>query len=298
MNGLSTDSQLAFLCAPFLGFATGAGEGVPCLLSRIRACVSLCRLSACAPGLLPEEWTVPAARVDALWESAARRCDAPGLPLADRFRLCDALYALLRETGRMLADGRGTLCDAVLFGLMDRHAPSGSPLPGDEDATCACCRVLQSFFQPEPWEDDSWFRSLRATLSDWCASQQPDGSWEGLSFAQAWHRLEVLNRQSWLFRDVAFDRAVAIGCRRYQSAFRAAPITPDAACAYLEALQGGHLLSRDPIGEERAVRHLWNVVRDAGRSEETRLCVRAVLLEHQVLRRLDDLRAMRLSCSA
>lgn len=298
MNGLSTDSQLTFLCAPFLRFTAGAGEGVTCLLSRIRACVSLCRLSACAPGLLPEEWTVPAARVDALWESAARRCDAPGLPLADRFRLCDTLYVLLRETGRTLADDRETLSDAVLFGLMDQYAFSGPSLPGDEDATCACCRVLQSFFQPEPWEDDSWFRSLRATLSDWCASQQPDGSWEGLSFAQAWHRLEVLNRQSWLFRDAAFDRAVAIGCRRYQSAFRAAPITPDAACAYLEALRGGHLLSRGTAGEERAVRHLWDVVRDTGRPEETRLCVRAVLLEHQVLCRLDDLRAVRLSCSA
>lgn len=298
MNGLSTDSQLTFLCAPFLGFAAGAGEGVPCLLSRIRACVSLCRLSACAPGLLLEEWTVPAARVDALWESAARRCDAPGLPLADRFRLCDGLYALLRETGRTLAESDGELCDAVLFGLMDRHAPSGPPLPGDEDATCACCRVLQSFFQPAPWEDDPWFRSLRATLSGWCASQQPDGSWEGLSSTQAWHRLEVLNRQSWLFRDAAFDRTVSLGCRYCQSALQAAPVIPETACACLEALQGGHLLSRDTAGEERAVRHLWDVVRDTGRPEETRLCVRAVLLEHQVLRRLDDLRAVRLSCSA
>lgn len=288
----------SFLSAPFVHASVGEADSPVRLQAHIRACMALSRLSSCVPVLWAEGSESPLSRADRLWEFAMGKCGVSAFSLADRFRLCDALYVLCRETALVPVSGREDLCEGLLSSLLEDRALTGQPVAGDEDTVCACCRALQSALFPWVEEDDSWFRSLCATLSGWCAEQATDGSWSGISAVQAWHRLSVLNRHSWLFRDHSFDAAVSAGCRYYGTAFCHAPATPDTACAFLEALSGGHLLSCGAEGEERALGMLLAVLRDADAEEDTCLYIRSVLLEHHVLRRLDDFRTERPSCIA
>ena len=90
------------------------------------------------------------------------KCGVSAFSLADRFRLCDALYALCRETALVPVSGREDLCEGLLSSLLEDRALTGQPVAGDEDTVCACCRALQSALFPWVEEDDSWFRSLCA----------------------------------------------------------------------------------------------------------------------------------------
>ena len=198
----------SFLSAPFVHTSVGEADSPVRLQAHIRACMALSRLSSCVPVLWAEGSESPLSRADRLWEFAMGKCGVSAFSLADRFRLCDALYALCRETALVPVSGREDLCEGLLSSLLEDRALTGQPVAGDEDTVCACCRALQSALFPWVEEDDSWFRSLCATLSGWCAEQATDGSWSGISAVQAWHRLSVLNRHSWLFRDHSFDAAV------------------------------------------------------------------------------------------
>lgn len=222
------------------------GEDTPSrLLSHVRARVAGCRLSPGFSGMFAVEGgNLSLPSFETLFRAVSRRCDAASLSASGRFLLCDALYALARESGRPYDAVTEGVCDAVLLGLLEEHSPCGTPRLSGEDVVSACCLCLEDFFSPGGWEDDPWYVFLRSTLSSWQASQSPDGSWEGLSPAQAWRRLAVLNRYSYLFLDPEFDGAALRGYACYKDRFLQSPSSLLAVGSLLDAVLPGHLFPR------------------------------------------------------
>lgn len=215
-----------------------------CLLSLVRTCTALYRLLSSGTQL-PEAgdrqtYTLLA---DQLFRAVSQRletahCDS----LHTRALLTEALYSLSRETGRCYDTSRAEVCDAYVAKLMNAYTET---MPSDSAGIplqTAVCRVLESFFYPEAWEEDEWFMLLRSTLADWCSSLSPEGIWEELPMEEAWRRLEVLNRYSYLFRDGEFDAETSQSARGYENELQSARISPEAWGCYLEAVWQGHLL--------------------------------------------------------
>lgn len=214
-----------------------------CLLSLVRTCTALYRLLSSGTQL-PEAgdrqtYTLLA---DQLFRAVSQRletahCDS----LHTRALLTEALYSLSRETGRCYDTSRAEVCDAYVAKLMNAYTET---MPSDSAGTplqTAVCRVLESFFYPEAWEEDEWFMLLRSTLADWCSSLSPEGIWEKLPMEEAWRRLEVLNRYSYLFRDGEFDRKTERTFRRYSQSLRSDFTSATVWEAFLDATLPEHL---------------------------------------------------------
>ena len=222
-------------------WASVSSGSVSCLLSMGRICISLYRLCAVSGGSWGGGKASDYASLSSrLFEVILQRVSVPGLPLAKRAQLADALYALARETGKSYDPVLAHLCDTGVFGVLrDWNPASGEVL--DADTEVAVCRLLESFFYPELWEEDDWCVFLQSTLQGWCASLSSDGCWMGLPAWQSWQRIAVLNRYSYLFRDDRYDSGTCLAFRgqtaRLSFPWDNLPLTE----ACLDACLPGHL---------------------------------------------------------
>lgn len=175
-----------------------------------------------------------------LFEAVLDKLGRQDCSLYDRALLTEALYTLSRETGNFYQPLRAGRCEEAVLALMKIFEVSSSNLHPDNSLT-AICRVLESFFYPEVWEDDEWFVLLQNTLDGWCASLSADMFWRGLPMAEVWHRLEVFNRYSYLFRDKRYDTVVSQTFRLYAGLFSQSIHSASVYAAYLDAVLPGHL---------------------------------------------------------
>jgi len=175
-----------------------------------------------------------------LFEAILQRLSFSGLILQERVRLADALYVLVRETGRSYEPGQADVCDSCVFEVLRDWNPDVGEV--DDAATeIAVCSLLESFFYPEAWESDMWFVFLRSALQGWCDTLSPDGLWAGLSSELSWRRVSVLNRYSYLFRDSRYDREVVCAFQGQLTLLPQKEVVPPLLDACLDACLAGHL---------------------------------------------------------
>jgi hypothetical protein len=87
----------------------------------------------------------------------------------------------------------------------------------------AYCRCITDYYYPEAAVGDTAFDRYQTILNEWVSSLSETGNWEGISDDTALARIEVLNRNSYMFLNRTFDGQIAEAYRYYLSRILACP---------------------------------------------------------------------------
>lgn len=175
-----------------------------------------------------------------LFEMIYRRLGQEEMGVTERALLTEALYELSAETSVVRSVAQVRACEQSVQALMQLCEDGPFAWQNNDKALSALCQVLESYFYPEAEEDDRWFRFLTSTLKEWCVTLSAD-AWPGLSLPQAWRRLAVLNRYSYLLRCHQYDAASVRAYHRYEQAMFHVSPSVTLWGSYLEACLPGHL---------------------------------------------------------
>lgn len=126
--------------------------------------------------------------------------DEPAL----RSALISATYALICGTtfaaGTKLDDCREQTV-RLFYDYADADEPHGLVRTG-------ICRCISDMLCPEIPEGDACFRFFRTSVRKWAGALSAVGCWAGIPFDVALERIEVMNRNSYMFLDRTYDGAV------------------------------------------------------------------------------------------
>jgi hypothetical protein len=141
---------------------------------------------------------------------------------SERSRLLSAMYLLAGESELAYERSHTNLCHTLceqLFAdyeqlLSDhRHSDRNDPFP-----EALFCRNITDYYYPEAAVGDEWFDRYQAILGRWASlltfSTATTG-WRDVGDNVALARMEVMNRNSYMFRDRQYDAQIAQAYRYY-----------------------------------------------------------------------------------
>lgn len=215
------------------------------LLSLSGICMSLHRISSVDSYAFPKgESLKNVALSRTLYDVIFERLASGKLELKEQALLTDTLLDLARETTFVYSSDRECQDRDCFYHLLDYVEKNVTSLYwGDE--WVAILRSEESFLYPNVSEEGAEFLYLQRAVYDWCDTWLAVGSWKSLSLEQVWHRLDVLNRYSYMFLDKSCDGVIRKIFAYCKSATLASPVSVPLANICLKVCLPGHLCAFD-----------------------------------------------------
>lgn len=121
--------------------------------------------------------------------------------LTSRAALVSALFALVCGTSFVADRNRLDDCCGATLRLMEDYMAAGKPRGLVQTGICRC---ISDMFYPEI-TDDACFSFFRCSVGEWAEALSAKGCWEDVGFDVALERIEVMNRNSYMFLDKTYD---------------------------------------------------------------------------------------------
>lgn len=140
-------------------------------------------------------------RGDHLFRILLRKAKRTANPV-ERAALVSALFYLTSETTLAYDVKRDNTCREAVIDLLADHEDAL-----EEPATLRC---LTDFFYPKAEADDTdpWFIALKQTIRHWAETVSANGDWPEIPTGVALSRIEVMNRNSYMLLDEAYDTEI------------------------------------------------------------------------------------------
>ncbi|MDR0895812.1 MAG: hypothetical protein LBN06_11030 [Prevotellaceae bacterium] len=191
-------------------------DSIDSLLSQTRIFIALYRLAAihnCDHEYADmREWS---SRSYKLFEALSHKGTNSTL-FSERCQLLTALYLLNGETGLSYERKTTALCRTASETLFADYGNEQTVHHEKEAQEALFCRCITDYYYPEAATGESLFDSYQDILSSWSVALSAD-SWSGLSDLTALARLEVMNRNSYMFRHHEYDIQIAQAYKHYTS---------------------------------------------------------------------------------
>ena len=132
----------------------------------------------------------------------------------EQCRLSVLLHSLMSETDRVVDNARQSAWEALATHSLEayfKHLAAGCALSD----VGACRLIVDYFYYIGPDDDDRWWTYLRTVVSSWSDGFIPAAGWAGIGVCEAFDRLSVLNRLSYMYRYASFDWLVRDGFSFY-----------------------------------------------------------------------------------
>ena len=161
-------------------------------------------VTTCAADELLCDRAILKAKIRALYDECAARCSRAGASLEQRAALVEALYALCSPNLTINDAANGCCCDEVADSLVAEWLERG----GDKGIQIGVLKAITELCYGMVSEDalgDEYMNYLQSVLKEWEAEQSERGEWPGVAKDQAFERINILDRNSFMMSDPTYD---------------------------------------------------------------------------------------------